>query len=279
MKSVSGFRLCVLLVAVCANAAAQETSTVQYLANAGVMVVQGDTKILFDPIFHYGPDTYQRLPQRMRAAIIAGEPPYDGVDGAFVSHYHPDHFSASGLLELLKARTKIQLYAPAQAVAEMRRIASADDEIVFERVTIFDLQYGDAPVFVRAGGLLIEAVHVPHSGWPTARTDVQNIAFRVTLEDTSTVVHLGDADARIVHFEQDQAFWDERSVDLALPPYWFFLSDDGREILEDQIYARHSIGIHVPAEYSKGPSAIPEEIVGEDLFTQPGEGRRFHGEQ
>ena len=108
---------------------------------------------------------------------------------------------------------------------------------------------------------------------------MQNIAFRVTLEDTSTVVHLGDADARIVHFEQDEAFWDERQVDLALPPYWFFLSGDGREILEDHIYARHSIGIHVPAEFAKGPSAIPDEIVGEDLFTQPGEGRRFSGNQ
>ena len=270
---------CVILVAVCATAAAQVTSTVQYLANEGVMIAHGETKVLFDPIFHYGPDTYQRVPQAMQDAIMAGESPYDGVDGVFVSHYHPDHFQASSILMLLREQQGIRLYAPAQVVAELRQMASPDDEPVFERVTTFDLQYGDAPVFVRAGGLLIEAVHVPHSGWPTARTDVQNIAFRVTLEDTSTVVHLGDADARIVHFEQDEAFWDERRVDLALPPYWFFLSADGREILEDRIYARHSIGIHAPAEFAKGPSAMPEELIGEDVFTQPGEGRRFIGEQ
>ncbi len=270
---------CLMLVVVCSTATGQETSTVRYLANEGVMVVHGETKVLFDPIFHYEPDTYQRLPQRMREAIISGEPPYDGVDGVFVSHYHPDHFQASGILMLLREQQGIRLYAPAQVVAELRQVASPDHEPVFERVTTFDLQYGDAPVFVRAGGLLIEAVHVPHSGWPTARTDVQNIAFRVTLEDTSTVVHLGDADARIVHFEQDEAFWDERRVDLALPPYWFFLSADGREILEDRIYARNSIGIHVPAEFAKGPSAMPEELIGEDVFTQPGEGRRFIGKQ
>lgn len=243
------------------------------------MVVHGDSKVLFDPIFHYGPDTYQRLPQEMRAAIMAGESPYDGVDGVFISHFHPDHFSASGLLDLLRARGGIHLYAPDQAVAEMRQLAAAEDERVFERVTIFDLEYGDAPVFVRKGGLLIEAVRIPHSGWPTRRTDVQNIAFRVTLEDTSTVLHLGDADPRVVHFEQDESFWSERRIDLALPPYWFFLSEAGLEILEDHVYARHSIGIHVPAEFAEDRSAIPEELLGEDLFMRPGEGRRFTGEQ
>ncbi len=266
---------CLTLVVFCSTAAAQETSSVRYLANEGVMAVHGETKILFDPIFHYGPDTYQRLPQSMRDAIISGEPPYDGVDGVFISHYHPDHFQASGILMLLREQEGIRLYAPAQAVTEMRRIAAPDDESIFERVTIFDLQYGDAPVFVRKGRLLIEAIHVPHSGWPTARTDVQNIAFRVTLEDTSTVVHLGDADPRLVHFKQDETFWDERRVDLALPPYWFFLSEDGREILVDRIYARHSIGIHVPAKFAQERDTIPEELLGEDLFMQPGEGRRF----
>jgi L-ascorbate metabolism protein UlaG (beta-lactamase superfamily) len=279
VKLVAGVRLCAILAALCATAAAQETSTVRYLANEGVMIAHGDNKILFDPIFDYPSDTYQRVPAKMEQAIYAGQAPYDGVDGVFISHYHPDHFSATGLLRLLRERRAIQLYAPAQAVAEMRRLASPDDEAIFERVTIFDLEYGDAPVFIRKGGLLIEALHVPHSGWPTARTDVQNIAFRVTLEETSTVVHLGDADPRLVHFEKDQAFWDEREVDLALPPYWFFLSAQGREILVDHMYARHAIGIHVPAEFASDPSSIPEELAGEDIFMQPGEGRRFIGRQ
>jgi hypothetical protein len=161
----------------------------------------------------------------------------------------------------------------------MRRISTSDDEGIFDRITIFDLDYGDAPVFVRQEGLLIEAVHVPHSGWPTARTDVQNITFRVTLEDTSTVLHLGDADARLVHFEQDQNYWDERRIDLAFPPYWFFLSDDGREILENRINIRNSIGIHVPARFGDAPSSVPDELLGDDLFTRPGEGRRFTGTQ
>ncbi len=277
--TTSVIRLCMILLAVCAQVRAQEESTVQYLGNEGVMVTHGDTSILFDPLFDNVFGQYQPVPGPIRDAIFAGEPPYDEVDAVFVSHFHGDHFSANDLIRLLRQRRMITLYAPAQAVTEMRRAAAAEDDAIFERVTIFDLEYGDAPVFIRKGDLLIEALHVPHSGWPTARTDVQNITYRVTLEDTSTVVHLGDADARLVHFQKDQAFWDERQVDLALPPYWFLMSDDGREILVDRMYARHSIGIHLPAEYGNDRSAIPDELLGEDLFTQPGEGRRFVGRQ
>lgn len=270
---------CVILVAFCATAAGQETTSVQYLANEGVMITHGDTKILFDPLFDNSYNRYRLVPKEMRDAIFAGQAPYDGIDAVFISHSHGDHFSASDMMRLLRERPDIRLYTPAQAVAEMRQIATPDDEAIFERVTTFDIEYGDTPVFVRQDGLLIEALCIPHAGWPTARTDVQNITFRVTLEDASTVLHLGDADARLVHFEQDEAYWDERQIDLALPPYWFFVSEDGREILDDLVHARHSIGIHVPAQFSEDPSSMPDELLGEDLFNQPGEGRRFTGTQ
>jgi L-ascorbate metabolism protein UlaG (beta-lactamase superfamily) len=270
---------CLLLAALGTTAGGQEKSIVRYLANEGVMITHGDTTILFDPLFADSYGQYQVVPQNVLDAIFAGAAPFDGVDAVFISHFHGDHFSASEVLRLLQVRREIQLYAPAQAVAEMRRISTSDDEGIFDRITIFDLDYGDAPVFVRQEGLLIEAVHVPHSGWPTARTDVQNITFRVTLEDTSTVLHLGDADARLVHFAQDQNYWDERRIDLAFPPYWFFLSDDGREILENRINIRNSIGIHVPARFGDAPSSVPDELLGDDLFTRPGEGRRFTGTQ
>ena len=258
---------------------AQEKSSVQYLANEGVMITHGESSILFDPLYDNSYGQYQMVPQPMLDAIFSGASPYDSVDAVFVSHFHGDHFSAGEMLRLLRQRQGIALYAPAQAVAEMRKLATADDEEIFERVTQFDLDYGDVPVFVRKEGILIEAVHIPHSGWPTARTDVQNIAFRVTLQDTSTILHLGDSDARLVHFEQDESYWDERHVDLAFPPYWFFLSDDGREILEDIVAARHSIGIHVPDSFRSDPASVPQELFGDELFTQPGEGRRFTGTQ
>lgn len=272
------YRTLCALIFVSSAAFSQETSTIRYLANEGVMVAHGETKILFDPLYQNSYDNYQLVPGETREAIFAGTAPFDDVDAVFVSHYHGDHFSAEDMLQLLSAQAGTKLYAPAQAVAAIREIASASDEAVFERVVGLDLDYGDTPVHIDTGALIVDAVHIPHSGWPTARTDVQNIAFRVTLDNDSTVLHLGDSDAKVVHFASDEQYWEERTIDVAFPPYWFFVSEDGNEILENRLDVRHSIGIHVPARFSD-PSNVPDELAGFDIFTRPGEGRRFSGTQ
>ena len=263
---------CALLLAVQLSWA--QDAVIRYLANEGVMFSVGETAVLFDPLYSNGFGRYQMVPDDMRAAIFAGESPFDTVSAVFVSHHHGDHFSAEDMLRLLRARDAITLYAPMQAVSAVRALAGADDQSALDRMVGLDLEYGDSPVTIEADGIRIEAVHVPHAGWPTARTDVQNIAFRVTIGDGNTVLHMGDADARTVHFESDADYWEERSVDVALPPYWYFLSDDGIEVLEDRMDVIQAIGIHVPAEFAN-PANVPEELLMYELFTDPGEGRRF----
>jgi L-ascorbate metabolism protein UlaG (beta-lactamase superfamily) len=266
--------LCLFPGLLAGAAVAQSTSSVQYLANEGVMVSYNDSKVLFDPLFDESFDIYQMLPDALRAAIIAGDPPYDNVDAVFISHYHDDHFSPGDILALLRVQADVRVFAPLQAVAAMRERAAAADEELFTRITGLDLAYGDTPVNIRAGDIDIDAVHIPHSGWPASRTDVQNVAFRVTLEKEGTVVHLGDADARLVHFSADSDYWSEPQPDLALPPYWFFASGEGNEVLDDIMNARHAIGIHVPAKFAN-PGQIPQQLQDADLFTRPGEVRKI----
>jgi L-ascorbate metabolism protein UlaG (beta-lactamase superfamily) len=263
-----------LLLALLLSPCASAQTTLRYLANEGVMVSQGDTRVLFDPLFNNSFGQYQLVPDNVREAIFAGEPPFDGVDAVFISHYHDDHFSVEDILRLLRAQDGIRLYAPAQAVAALRNAAGADSDALFDRVTGLDIDYGDDPVDIQAGELVIGAAHVPHAGWPTRTPEVQNIAFRISFDDSGTVLHLGDADARSVHFETHQAWWEDRTIDVALPPFWFFLSDDGVEILENRLDVIDAIGIHVPERYAD-PANRPAELFPRDLFTQPGETRRF----
>jgi L-ascorbate metabolism protein UlaG (beta-lactamase superfamily) len=264
----------VILCFLAAPVAWSQTTSVQYLANEGVMVTHNATKVLFDPLFSNDFGQYQMVPTAMRNAILAGDAPYDQVDAVFISHHHEDHFSAADILQLLRTQTGARLYAPAQAVAAIRRIAGADDGTVLDRLVGLDLNYGDTPVNIETDDLLVEAVHIPHSGWPTARTDVQNIAFRITLTDGGTVLHLGDADPKLLHFANDREYWEGRSINLALPPYWFFASDGGNEILDDLLDVGHSIGIHVPDSFA-APANRPAELAGFELFTTPGEVRQF----
>jgi len=252
-------------------------ASAQYLANEGLMVVRGETKVLFDPLFRNGYGHYQLLPRPMEEALFAGAPPFDGIDAVFISHHHGDHFSPADILRLLKVQPDIHVYAPSQAVAGLREVAGEQDEKVFQRVTAVDLAYQDEPVLLKKEGLLIEAVRIPHSGWPTSRLDIENISWRVTLNETTTVLHMGDADPNDIHFERDAAYWDKTHVHMAFPPYWFFGSVGGREILKNRLKPGHSVGVHVPVSIPTDPALRPVELRDYDLFTRPGESRGISG--
>lgn len=248
-------------------------STAKYLANEGLMVTHGDTKVVFDPLFRNSYGHYQLLPKDMEEALFAGTPPFDGIDAVFISHYHGDHFSPEDVLRLLKLQPRIHLYAPGQAVEGLRQVSSAGDGDIFERVTAVELAYKDAPVHFEMNGLKIGAVRIPHSGWPTGRLDVANISWRVTLDDTATVLHMGDADPNGVHFESDSAYWGARPIDMAFPPYWFFDSTYGPHVLENLVRAKKNVGIHVPVAIANNPAARTTGLKDKDLFTTPGEVR------
>ncbi|HZW59061.1 MAG TPA: MBL fold metallo-hydrolase [Woeseiaceae bacterium] len=261
------------LLAAAAVQAHEVAASARYLANEGVMVTGGKTKIVFDPLFNEDFGQYRLVPQAMRRALLAGEAPWDGVDAIFISHYHDDHFAPADVLAYLRAQPQLVLYAPQQAVAALHDVAAADDNAVFARVHSVALAYGDAPRIIDGGALRIEALRIPHAGWPAQRSGVENIAWRVTLDAGITVLHLGDADSRTVHFEQDAAFWAARQANMAFPPYWYFLSPDGRRVLDEYLRPMYAIGIHVPRSIPAGDAARPAALQGVDLFTQPGESR------
>jgi L-ascorbate metabolism protein UlaG (beta-lactamase superfamily) len=242
-----------------------------YLANEGVLIVAGETRIVFDPLFRNAFDTYRLLPPELERALFAGEPPFTGLDAVFISHYHEDHFSPADILRLLKERPDLRLYAPAQAVSQIRKLAQDGDD-VFSRVTEIRLAYKDAPATFDAGDLLVEAVRIPHAGWPDRQVDTENIAYRVTLDESTTVAHLGDSDTSLVHFDHDAAYWGKRTLDMAFPPYWYFESEDGRRVLDERLKPAHAIGIHVPVEMTSPEKRSPD-LAKRDLFVTPGETR------
>ncbi len=250
-----------------------QDGTAYYMANEGLMVTQGETKILFDPLFRNGYGQYLLIPEEMEAALFAGRAPFDGVDAIFISHFHGDHFSPEDILRLLQTQTAIELYAPMQAVITLRAETSNQDDAVFERVHGVSLAYMDTPVSMTMAGLFIEAVRIPHSGWPTGRLDVENIAWRVTLNETTTVLHMGDADPNDMHFARDAAYWEQTPPHMAFPPYWFLDSNEGPQILRERIKSRRTIGVHVPVTILADPIQRPYSLRNQDLFVSPGETR------
>ena len=52
-------------------------------------------------------------------------------------------------------------------------------------------------------------------------------------------------------------------------------SAGGRIILDEFIKPDHAIGVHVPVAMPDDPSERPDELIGFDLFTEPGESREI----
>ena len=72
---------------------------------------------------------------------------------------------------------------------------------------------------------------------------------------------------------RDAMYWEQNPPQMAFPPYWFFSSANGVEILQDRIKPARSVGVHVPVSIPADPVLRPAELRGYDLFTMPGESR------
>jgi L-ascorbate metabolism protein UlaG (beta-lactamase superfamily) len=251
------------------------TLRVHYLANAGVMIAHGDTKILFDPFFRNDYGQFELLPKEMEAAIFAGSPPWDGIDAIFISHQHDDHFDPAIVMQYLLRWPNVMLYAPQQAVDSLLDLNEAAGNAVLDRVHGVALQPDSEPAEIEMDELDIEAVHVAHAGWPGRHTEVDNIVFRVTLDSSVTVMHLGDADAAEELYTPHESFWGERRTRVAVLPVWLLLTDKGRYTLETFVDAEHEIGVHVYNRIPENPAERPPEFRGLDIFKVPGEIRDF----
>lgn len=245
----------------------QHSNTAHYLGNEAVLVSTQNHKILFDPFFHNNYGSYQLVPDEIRQTIFAGHPPFDKINLLFISHAHEDHFDAKDTLLYLLKFESINLIAPRQAI-EMLKVLEGYQR-VSKRVHSVELALGDKPWTLNLHEIAIDAVRIPHAGWP-GRADIENIVFRVSLGQDTTVMHLGDADPKVDHYLPYRSHWLEIETSMAFPPYWFFHSAEGRDILDTYLNTQAQIGVHVPMK-------IPKVLIqiGRDYFSVPGETRNF----
>lgn len=241
----------------------------RYLGNEGVMVTSGDTKILFDAFYaeSFG-DSYALLPAAMEQAMLAGRPPFDGVDAIFISHIHPDHFNSRKTIAYLRAHPHVRLYAGLDVIGAIYAADVSVRDPLAKQLVVVSVTRGEKPKKFEVGGLEIEAFSIPHNG----NGPMPHYAFRVTLDKAAAVIHLGDADDDEDHYVPYQADFDARRTDVAFAPTWLMTSDSGRRVLEQRIKAQKTIGIHAEQKLRADPAGARAALKG-DVFLEPGETR------
>lgn len=223
--------------------AAHEKAT--YLGNSAVLVESGTSKILFDPFFHNGFGIYQLVPEKLHSSLMHGEAPYDNIDAIIISHAHEDHFSAKDVATYLKRFPAVKLFAPQQAIAEL-----AGESIPEAQLFAFSLDFGDQPVTKTADELIVTGIRIPHAGWPS-RKEIENIVFSVKMDGDKVSMHMGDAAPDDQHYLPYKEHWQSNPVNINFPPYWFFMSAEGRDILEKIFKVKKNVGVHVPMQTPK----------------------------
>lgn len=212
--------------------------TLTYVANMGVLVSAGDTKVLVDALFERPNPEYRAPAPETLDKIMKGEAPFDGVDLVLVTHDHPDHFDAGLAVRYLETRSEPVLAAPADAVEAMRR-AAADWPRIEPRIVPVGLKVGEKrSLDVR--GVPVMACRTLHSG---DRDSPMNLMYLFEL-DSRRVWHEGDPNGRCEIFG---AFGlKDARLDLAVVQFWYPLEPNCARFLQEDLKAGHIALSHLP---------------------------------
>ncbi|MBU1698868.1 MAG: MBL fold metallo-hydrolase [Candidatus Eisenbacteria bacterium] len=226
--------------------------TLTYVANMGVLIGSGDSKVLIDALFDKPNPAYRAPAPETLEKIIKGEAPYDGLDLVLVTHNHPDHFNPDVAVRFLEARPRPVLVAPADAVEEMCKIA-ADWSKIEPRVISRDLKVGEIDKRT-AAGIPLTIVRTLHSG---NRESPMNLMYLFDLNGRR-IFHEGDSPGRPEVF---QGFGLETSpVDLAVVHHWFPTRPDMAKLLQDIFRTSHIALTHLPIEKEGTAPGIIDQV-------------------
>lgn len=220
-----------------AQAEARRPLELVYVANAGVLVRSGETKVLIDALFEKPNPAYRAPAADAMEKIMGGAAPFDGLDAVLVTHNHSDHFDPSLAVRFLERVPGPLLLAPADAVEAMRLVA-ADWARIESRVISLDLAVGEKAER-RVGPIPIKALRTLHgqAGSPA------NLMFLFELEGWR-VFHEGDSPGRIEDFRAIGL--GPGAVDLALVHFWFPYVPALAGLLREVIEPGHIALMHLP---------------------------------
>lgn len=244
---------------------AREALSLSYVANMGVVVGAGDTKVLIDALFDKPNPDYRAPSLETLEKIIKGESPYDGVKLALVTHNHPDHFAAGVAVRFLETQHNAVLAVPADTVEDLRK-AATDWTKIEPRVISFDLKPGEKATRDIAG-MPFTIVRTLHSG---NRESPMNLMYLFEIGGRR-IFHEGDSTGKP---EVLQGFGLESSpLDLAVLHFWFPLEPDISKYLLEVFQPDHIALGHLPIRLESdtpGKIAMVSEYFKDIFLMLPG---------
>ena len=213
--------------------------TVTQLANEGVMITDGEFRILIDAMVVEPYSIYGGLPDEAALLFEQVSGPFSEIDMVLVSHRHHDHNQPRYACQYMQESMDTVLIAPSQAIGLMRE-KCREFITTSPRVLTIDPQYEQAHVIELEKGK-ITAFPLSHGIGKYAR--LQNHGHLIELSGMS-IVHIGDAAMDSTDFVK--AGLDKVKIDVALIPFWYFQPGPGSELVTKFLDAPYKIAVHIP---------------------------------
>jgi L-ascorbate metabolism protein UlaG (beta-lactamase superfamily) len=229
----------VVLLACAVSAPLPADVTITQLANEGVIVTDGETRIMIDGMVVETYSIYGGLPPELAPLFEQASGPFSSVALALASHQHHDHNQPRFACKFLQSSATTDFASSAQVLGLMRE-KCRQFVTTSPRVREIDPQYGEA-VHLEAGNAKVTVFLLSHGTRKYAK--LQNFGHLLEIGGMR-VLHIGDAAMDPTDFAR--AGLDQVEVDIALIPFWYFQPGPGMQVVDRFLDAPHKIAVHIP---------------------------------
>ncbi|MDH3652155.1 MAG: hypothetical protein OEQ53_20880 [Saprospiraceae bacterium] len=227
------FSLAVVILTWAGEIPNQPPIQVYYTGNMGIYIKVPGAGFLIDGLHDYYGPNYLHPDESLLHQIMMHLPPFDQVITLLNTHVHDDHYDSELTISYLRKHQTATLLAPQQVLDSLTQDLGGAKEIKSQCVPLTS-QHLIAPSIVIRSGPIRHTYQQRHH-W------VENyfIALQVA---GRTIIHLGDSEASADAFDEVPIF---KNVDLVIVPFWFLLSDEGLEILEQKFQSKRIMVTHI----------------------------------
>ncbi len=213
--------------------------TITQLANEGVIIDDGDTRVMIDGMVVESYSVYGGLPPEAVPLFQRAEGPFSGIDLVLASHRHHDHNQPRFACQLMQGSSTTRFYSSSQVIGLMRE-KCRDFITTSPRIQKIDPQYG-SPRIIEENGAKVTVFLLSHGKRKYAR--IQNYGHLVELGGVK-LLHIGDAAMDATDF--GRAGLDEIKIDVAFIPFWYFQPGPGAAVISQYLDAALKIAVHIP---------------------------------
>ncbi|SFH83575.1 L-ascorbate metabolism protein UlaG, beta-lactamase superfamily [Tindallia magadiensis] len=214
----------------------EKTESIQYIANAGVLVELGGKKILIDALTKSKVPMFKSTPEVVYQQLLKQEPPYNPIDFLLVTHQHSDHFDAERVLAFLRSSQRTKIVAPEEVIASLRKEAP---DISTERLYGMNPALGQSET-IYLEGLRIKGMAMQHEG----EREIEILHLAYLIDGGKKVMHLGDAAPRQENFHLFRL--KEEAVDVLLANFPYAGIPKARQLVREFIAPKKMAAIHLP---------------------------------